>query len=119
MQKYIVGAGGGKKKKSNPRPAPVVQQTVVVQQAAPVIPQASDDANTLFSKSSVRVIDLISEGEIEGFIESDGRKSILLDDTVIRNADGTDNFVYDNFEFRAGTQAQNYITGFPDRKSVV
>jgi predicted phage tail protein len=118
MQKYIVGAGGGKKKKSNPRPAPVVQQTVVVQQAAPVIPQASDDANTLFSKSSVRVIDLISEGEIEGFIESDGRKSILLDDTVIRNADGTDNFVYDNFEFRAGTQAQNYITGFPNTESV-
>lgn len=118
MQKYIVGAGGGKKKKSNPRPAPVVQQTVVVQQAAPVIPQASDDANTLFSKSSVRVIDLISEGEIEGFVDADGRKSILLDDTVIRNADGTDNFVYDNFEFRAGTQDQSYISGFPNTESV-
>ena len=122
MAKYIAGAGGGKKKKSNPRPQPVVQQTTVVQQvvSAPSAPAASDDANTLFSKSSVRIIDLVSEGEIEGFVDSaDGRKSIFLDGTAIRNSDGSDNFVYDNFEFRAGTQAQTYIPGFPAAESVV
>ena len=102
MAKYIAGAGGGKKKKSNPRPQPVVQQTTVVQQvvSAPAAPAASDDANTLFSKSSVRIIDLVSEGEIEGFVDSaDGRKSIFLDGTAIRNTDGSDNFVYDNLSF--------------------
>lgn len=119
MTKAIAGAGSGKKKRSNPKPQPVVQQTVVVQQAAPQIQQASDDPNSLFSKSSVRVIDLISEGEIEGFVETDGRKSLFLDDTVIRNSDGTDNFIFDNFEFRAGTQAQGYIPGFPAAENVV
>jgi predicted phage tail protein len=118
MQSLIQGAGGGKKKRRNPTPQPVVQQTTVVQQVVQAPPSPSDDANTLFSKSSVRLIDLISEGEIEGFVESDGRKSIFLDDTAIRNPDGTDNFVYDNFEFRAGTQAQDYIAGFPNTEAV-
>ncbi len=118
MQSLIQGAGGGKKKRRNPTPQPVVQQTTVVQQVVQAPPSPSDDANTLFSKSSVRLIDLISEGEVEGFVESDGRKSIFLDDTAIRNPDGTDNFVYDNFEFRAGTQAQDYIAGFPNTEAV-
>jgi hypothetical protein len=39
-------------------------KTVVVQSAGP---ERSDDANSLFSKSSIRLIDVISEGEIEGF----------------------------------------------------
>lgn len=118
MASYIQGAGGGgkKKKKSNPQPQPPVQNTTVVQQVSG--PSISDDANTLFSKSSVRLIDLISEGEIEGFVESDGRKSVFLDDTVIRNADNTDNFVYDGFEVRLGTADQTHISGFSDTESV-
>lgn len=121
MAKSIAGAGGGRRRRRNPRPSPVVQQTTIVQRGpSPSAPVASDDANSLFSKSSVRIIDLISEGEIEGFVDSaDGRKSIFLDGTAIRNSDGTDNFVYDNFEFRAGTQAQTFIPGFPAAESVV
>lgn len=117
--KAIGGAGGGKKKKSSPRPAPPVQQTVVVQQTTQVVtPQPTDDANSLFSKSSVRLIDVISEGEIEGFVESEEERSIFFDDSPVRNPDGTDNFVYDSFEFYSGTQDQSHIGGFSSSESV-
>ena len=79
MQSLIQGAGGGKK--SNPTPQPVVQQTTVVQQVVQAPPSPSDDANTLFSKSSVRLIDVVSEGEI-GVCGQRCRKSIFLDDTA-------------------------------------
>lgn len=120
---YIAGSGGGRKKKRNPRPAPppppvVVQQTVTVP-SAPAAEPAKDDANTLFSKSSIRLIDLISEGEIEGFVNATTKKSIFLDDTVITNDDGTDNFVVADIETRDGTQAQSYISGYPSSENVV
>ena len=116
---FIQGSGGGRKKRSAPRPQPPVQQTVVVQQRV-VTPTVSDDANSLFSKSSVRIVDLLSEGEIEGFVEADKEKSVFFDDTVIRNDDGTDNFVYDEFEFRQGLgpSDQTYIPGFSSSESV-
>ena len=118
MANYIQGAGGGgkKKKKSNPQPQPPVQNTTVIQQVN--APSISDDANTLFSKASIRLVDLISEGEIEGFVNSDGRKSVFLDDTVIKNQDDTDNFVYDGFETRLGTADQTHIPGFAETESV-
>ena len=111
-KKPIQGAGSSRKKKrrQNPQPQPVVQQTVVVQQAS--APQASDDPNSLFSKASVRLIDVLSEGEIEGFVTADEEKSIYLDDTPLIAADGSKNIVFDSFEFRAGTQGQQYIPGF-------
>jgi predicted phage tail protein len=115
----IQGSGGGKKKRSAPRPQPPVQQTVIVQQRV-VTPTVSDDANSLFSKSSVRIVDLLSEGEIEGFVEAEKEKSVFFDDTVVRNDDGTDNFVYDDFEFREGLgpSDQLYIPGFSSSESV-
>ena len=117
--KAIGGAGSGKKPKSSPKPAPPVQQTVVVQQTTQVIaPQPTDDANSLFSKSSVRLIDVLSEGEIEGFVESEEERSIFFDDSPVRNPDGTDNFVYDSFEFYSGTQDQSHIGGFSSSESV-
>lgn len=116
MTKYIAGAGSKKKKKRNPRPLPPPPPVIV---QPPSQPGASDDPNSLFSKSSVRIIDLLSEGEIEGFVETEEEKSIFLDDTAIMNADNTTNFVFDNFEFREGTQAQTYIPGFPAAESVV
>ena len=111
-KKPIQGAGSSRKKKrkQNPQPQPVVQQTVVVQQAS--APQASDDPNSLFSKASVRLIDVLSEGEIEGFVTADEEKSIYLDDTPLIAVDGSKNIVFDSFEFRAGTQGQQYIPGF-------
>jgi len=62
---------------------------------------------------------LISEGEIEGLVDSEPRKSIFLDDTVIRNTDNTDNFVVADVETRDGTQAQSYISGYPSSENVV
>ena len=110
MTKRIAGAGGGRKQQTAPQQNVNVQQTVVVQN---VQNQASDDANSLFSKSSIRLIDVISEGEIEGFADSsDPEKSIFFDDTPLQASDGTDNFVYDDFAYRLGTQAQTYVAGF-------
>ena len=51
-------------------------------------PTESDD--TLQSIQFANVLDLVSEGEIQGL--DDGYKSIFLDNTPVQNADGTDNF---------------------------
>lgn len=114
MAKQIAGAGGGRRSQPAPQQNVNVQQTVVVQ-----TPERSDDANSLFSKSSIRLIDVISEGEIEGFVNADPRKSIFFNDTPLRNADGTDNFVYDEFQSRLGTQAQTYVPGFASSENAV
>ena len=115
MTKRIAGAGGGRRSQPAPQQNVNVQQTVVVQAA-----KAEDDANSLFSKSSIRLIDVISEGEIEGFADADNpRKSIFFDDTPLRNEDGTDNFVYDDFAYRLGTQNQLYIPGFASSENAV
>lgn len=70
-------------------------------------PTEADD--TLQSVQFASVLDLISEGEIEGL--DDGVKSIFLEDTQIQNADGSNNF--DNFTIftRTGTQTQTHIAG--------
>lgn len=70
-------------------------------------PTEADD--TLQSVQFASVLDLISEGEIEGL--EDGLKSIFLEDTQIQNADGSNNF--DNFTIftRTGTQTQTHIAG--------
>ena len=43
--------------------------------------------DSLESKSYAKVLDLISEGPIEGL--KDGHKSIYLDNTPLQNSDGT------------------------------
>ena len=72
-------------------------------------------SDSLRSKAFARVLDLISEGEIEGLV--DGAKSIYLDDTPLQNADGTFNFRDASWESRNGTQTQSYIPGFPSVES--
>jgi len=115
MAKYIAGAGGGRRSQPAPQQNVNVQQTVVVQAA-----QREDDANSLFSKSSIRLIDVLSEGEIEGFADAeDPKKSIYFDDTPLQNADASDNFTYDDFAYRLGTQSQNYISGFAANENAV
>lgn len=71
---------------------------------------AQEAPNTLQSKSLLRVVELISEGEILGLV--DGAKSIKFDKTPLQNADGTYNFSGVNFELRSGTPDQDYIPGF-------
>ncbi|MFZ9349520.1 MAG: host specificity protein J, partial [Candidatus Fonsibacter ubiquis] len=63
--------------------------------------------DNLESKQYAQLIDLISEGEIEGLV--DGAKSIFLDGTPLQNADGTYNFQNVTAYARNGTQSQDYI----------
>ena len=87
--KYIQGAGGGKGGGNNSG--------------------GTEADDTLQSIQFANVLDLVSEGEIQGL--DDGNKSIFLDDTPVQNADGTDNFSGYRVVTRNGTQAQTHIPG--------
>jgi len=130
MTKQIRGAGGGKKQS---QPQPVQQQTVVQQVAAPAYTPVRDP-DSLASKQHAIFVDLLSEGEIEGFpsartfTRGDANynrallKDVYLNGTQIlrQEADATApqsidyNFQNVTFEARYGTQAQTYIPGFTD-----
>ena len=122
----IIGAGGG-------RSQPVVQQTVQVQQsAAPAVRTPTRTADNLASTAFANILDLISEGEIEGFPSARAYtrgttnynlallKDVYLTDTpVLRSgADVTNltdadyNFKGVSVEARYGTNAQDYIPKF-------
>lgn len=66
--------------------------------------EASDNLN---STQYAKVVDLISEGEIQGL--KDGAKSIFLDNTPLQNANGSYNFQNVTVETRNGTQDQAFI----------
>ena len=66
--------------------------------------------NTLFSAAKARIIDLISEGEIQGLVNGD--KSIYLDETPLKDSNGNDNFDGYSYKTRVGTNSQTYIEGF-------
>jgi predicted phage tail protein len=75
--------------------------------------------DSLDSRQYANVIDLISEGEIEGL--ADGFKSIYLNNTVLQNPDGSYNFQDVTIYTRNGTQNQTYIPlggGVEDEKPV-
>ena len=92
----IAGAGGGKGGK-------------------PRTPVEEDD--TLQSVQFATVIDLISEGEIEGLDTGDG-KSIFLDGTPLLDNLGNPNFSKYSTDFRAGTQDQTALDKAEGIKSV-
>jgi predicted phage tail protein len=92
MSELIIGAGGGGKGGGG---------------SARVAQEAPD---SLRSKAYARVVDLISEGEIEGLVE--GLQSVYLDETPIQNADGSTNFSGVTLETRNGSQQQSYVPGF-------
>jgi len=76
---------------------------------------AQEAPDTLRSKQFGRILDLISEGEIEGL--SNGLKGVYFDETPIENEDGSLNFK----EFAAaavpGSQAQEHLPGFTEIES--
>ncbi len=76
--------------------------------------EASD---TLQSSAAAQILDLVSEGEIEGL--ANGLKSIYLDGTPIQNDDGTFNFSGVVVNTRVGTQAQAYIPGLSDAENEI
>jgi len=71
--------------------------------------------DTLQSKAYARIVDLISEGEIEGLV--DGNKSIFLDNTPLLSSSGDANFLGFTIQTRNGTQNQSYIPGFANTES--
>lgn len=76
----------------------------------PRTPKISKD--TVASVSTVRILYGLSEGEIEGL--ADGAKSIRLDGTPLVDDAGKPNFDGVTWDFREGTNDQEYIKGFPD-----
>lgn len=69
-------------------------------------------ANSLFSNADLRVLDLISEGQIGGLV--DGAKSIFFNDVPLQNASGTYNFDNVKVDWVNGTPDQRIIEGFND-----
>ena len=62
------------------------------------------------SKQLVKIIDVISDGEIEGL--ANGMKSVYFDNTPVQNKDGSYNFNNVQLEGRVGSQVQDVIAGF-------
>jgi predicted phage tail protein len=63
--------------------------------------------DTLNSEQYGTIIDLVSEGEIEGLVN--GYQSVFLDNTPLQNADGSYNFPGTTVDYRYGTQDQSYV----------
>ncbi|RPD90365.1 DUF1983 domain-containing protein, partial [Neisseria weixii] len=70
--------------------------------------------NTLSSAQSLRIIDAISEGLIEGFANGNDApfKSVFFNDTPVQNPNGSFNFKGVIGYFQRGTVDQSYIPGF-------
>lgn len=70
----------------------------------------SEEPDSLNSTAYARVIDVVSEGEIEGLVN--GARSIYLNEVPLANQDGTLNFKGVSVQFRPGTQGQDHVEGF-------
>ena len=67
------------------------------------------------SKTFIKILCGLNDGEVEGL--ANGNKSIILDDTPLQDASGSNNFTGMQVDFRSGTNDQSYIEGFPDISS--
>jgi len=74
--------------------------------------QGGEQADTIRSTSFAQVLDLLSEGEIEGVVG--GLKGVYLDNTPVQNPDNSYNFNGVSYDFRVGTQAQPYLQGIAE-----
>ncbi|HGN0316526.1 TPA: host specificity protein J, partial [Proteus mirabilis] len=70
----------------------------------------TESPDSLLSESTAKILLAISEGEIAGGLDD---TRIFLDDTPIGNVDGTKNFEGVTWEFRPGSEHQEYIQGIP------
>lgn len=68
----------------------------------------STTPDNLVSRQYATVIDLISEGEIEGLVN--GFNSVYYNDTPVQNVNGTYNFTDISIETRYGTQSQQPLS---------
>lgn len=70
--------------------------------------------NTLYSKQQVKVLDVLSEGPVEGLSSGNAHpfKSIFFDDTPVQAKDGSYNFFGFNLVMTTGEKDQTYLPGF-------
>ena len=87
---YIVGSGGGGKGGGMSVRTPV------------------EAPNTLKSKSYIKIVEVLCEGEIEGL--ANGLQSVFFDKTPLQNSDGTFNFSDVVVEERTGTLDQTIVS---------
>ncbi|WP_410734466.1 TipJ family phage tail tip protein [Citrobacter portucalensis] len=76
----------------------------------------TEQPDDLQSVAKAKILVALGEGEFAGQLTG---KNIYLDGTALENADGTKNFSGVTWEFRAGTQAQNYIQGIPGTENEI
>lgn len=67
------------------------------------------------SNATAYVVELLSAGVVEGIIG--GLQGIYFDKTPVQNADGTLNFKNFQYDFRPGTQNQEFMPGYSDEIS--
>ncbi|MEC3905368.1 host specificity protein, partial [Leclercia adecarboxylata] len=70
-----------------------------------------EDPDDLLSTAKLKMLLAIAEGEIQGGLTA---QNIFLNDTPLANADGSYNFTGVKWDFRQGTQDQDYIQGLPE-----
>lgn len=76
----------------------------------------TEQPDDLQSVAKAKILVALGEGEFAGQLTG---KNIYLDGTALENFDGTKNFSGVTWEFRAGTQAQNYIQGIPGTENEI
>ena len=76
----------------------------------------TEQPDDLQSVAKAKILVALGEGEFAGLLTG---KDIYLDGTALENSDGSQNFSGVTWEFRAGTQAQNYIQGIPGTENEI
>lgn len=79
---------------------------------------AVEAADTLRNNSFITILELLSEGQINGLATDDGR-SVLINGTPLQNADGSYNFNGAGYILRPGTLSQPHIPGFESTNTIV
>ncbi|WP_024559434.1 host specificity protein J, partial [Franconibacter pulveris] len=70
-----------------------------------------EQPDDLLSEAKLKMLVALSEGEIQGDLTA---QQIFLNDTPLANNDGSFNFSGVKWEYRKGTQDQEYIQGLPE-----
>ena len=74
-------------------------------------PKPYEQPDNLLSTAKLKVLLALSEGEVQGGLNE---QNIYIDNTPLANPDGSRNFNGVSWEFRNGSQTQDYIQGIPE-----
>lgn len=77
--------------------------------------RAVEHKNTLYSRTTARILEVISEGPCKGLADQDNpEKSVFFDNVPLMNEDGRRNFEGVTIHERFGIEDQPYIEGFSE-----